>query len=372
MLTDLTQPQASDMVGERQPVLAVDVMGSDLGSGEILDGVCLALKSQDQCSLRTILVGDGKVIESALSQRRFRSVRSSIEVLHADDVIAMDESPTKALRHKKNSSMAMAVELVRDGKANGALSCGNTGALVAFGTIRLRTIDGLERPALATVIPAIDRNFILLDVGANPEPTARQLVHGAILGAHYGNVALKMPSPTVGLLSIGTEEGKGTELVQDAHAMLKLLSDNNVINYVGLIEGFQLFQERAASIDVVLCDGFVGNVLIKTMESIAARLSAFLRKELLRNPLRAFGCLFIGGALRSLREKLSAERYGGAPLLGLNGSLFKAHGSSNRKQICHAILIAQRFLRASAVGELRRSVALADEILRGTNGADQS
>jgi glycerol-3-phosphate acyltransferase PlsX len=350
------------MQSDGQPILAVDVMGSDLGPVEILEGVRLAIKSSGPHSFRAILVGDGNLIGAALAQRRFRSIAPSVHMLHAADVITMDESPTKALRHKKNSSMAQAIELVRDGKADGALSCGNTGALVALGTVRLRPIEGFERPVLATVIPAIDRHFILVDAGANPDPSARQMMHSAILGSHYGKVALKMADPRVGLLSIGTEEGKGTGVVQEAHCMLKALGDKQIINYGGLIEGFQLFQEQVAAIDVVLCDGFVGNVLLKVMESIADRLKVFLRRELLRNPLRAFGCLFIGGALRTVKEKLSSERYGGAPLLGLNGPLFKAHGSSDRRKICHAILIAKRFLRSAAGDELRSQV-------RHANGA---
>ncbi|MDR2668308.1 MAG: phosphate acyltransferase PlsX [Puniceicoccales bacterium] len=352
------------MQSDGQPIIAVDVMGSDLGPIEILEGVCLALKLSSADDFRAVLVGDGNLISSALSQRRFRAISKRVDILHAADVIAMDESPTKALRHKKNSSMAQAIELVRDGKADGALSCGNTGALVALGTVRLRPIEGLERPVLATVIPAIDRHFILIDAGANPDPSAKQMMHSAILGSHYGKVALKMADPRVGLLSIGTEEGKGTGLVQEAHGMLKVLGDKQIINYSGLIEGFQLFQEQGAAIDVVLCDGFVGNVLLKVMESIADRLKTFLRRELLRNPLRAFGCLFIGGALRTVKEKLSSERYGGAPLLGLNGPLFKAHGSSDREKICHAILIAQRFLRSGVGDELRCQVQRANGLLR--------
>ena len=351
------------MQRDGQPILAVDVMGSDFGPGEILEGVRLALQPKASDDSRVILVGDGNLIGSTLSQRRFRSLRERVDLFHAADVIAMDESPTKALRHKKESSMAQAIELVRDGRAAGALSCGNTGALVALGTVRLRPIDGLERPVLATVIPAIDRHFILIDAGANPDPSAKQLMHSAILGSHYGQSALKMPSPRVGLLSIGTEEGKGTGLVQEAHEMLKVLADRQIINYGGLIEGFQLFQESSAAIDVVLCDGFVGNVLLKAMESIADRLKIFLRRELLRNPFRAFGCLFIRGALRTVKEKLSSERYGGAPLLGLNGPLFKAHGSSDRRKICHAILIARRFLRSGTGDELVQKVRRANGAL---------
>ncbi|MDR2664027.1 MAG: phosphate acyltransferase PlsX [Puniceicoccales bacterium] len=348
------------------PVLAVDVMGSDRGPGEILEGVRRALNTRTTVPFRVILVGDGETIRSAIGERGFRSVVRRVEIFHAAEVIGMEESPTKALRQKKHASMAQAVELVKEGRADGALSCGNTGALVALGTIRLRPMEGLDRPTLATVIPAIDRHFVLLDVGANPAPTARQMVHSAILGSHYSSVALRTPSPQIGLLSIGTEEGKGNGLVQEVHETLKLLASKQIINYRGLIEGFQLFQAPAdgSSVDVVVCDGFVGNVLLKAMESIAKRLKTFLRKELMRNPFRAFGCLFLGGALRNIRMKLNAERYGAAPLLGLKGSIFKAHGASNCREICHAVLIAQRFLRAGMDEELHRQVLQAQELLR--------
>jgi glycerol-3-phosphate acyltransferase PlsX len=352
------------MQSNRQPVLAIDVMGSDRGPVEILEGVRLALCTRTAAKFRAILVGDGETIRSALAQRRFKSILPRVEIFHSAEVIGMEESPTKALRQKKDASMAQAIELVKDGRAAGALSCGNTGALVALGTIRLRPLEGLERPALATVIPAIDRHFVLLDVGANPVPSPKQLVQSAILGAHYSSVALKTPSPRIGLLSIGTEEGKGNDLVRQAHESLKMLASKQIVNYSGLIEGFQFFQEGGGGIDVVVCDGFVGNVLLKVMESIAKRLKNFLRKELLRNPIRAFGCLFLGGAMRTVREKLSSERYGGAPLMGLKGALFKAHGGSNSSEIRHAVLIAQRFLRAGMGEELQRQVLQAEEVLQ--------
>ncbi|MDR3117073.1 MAG: phosphate acyltransferase PlsX [Puniceicoccales bacterium] len=334
------------------PVVAVDVMGSDRGPQETFEGILLALRRCREANFSLILVGNRELMANLLAGKRFRPFRDRIRLHHAAAVIAMDESPMRAMRQRE-SSMGQAIDLVREGEAGGALTCGNTGALVAIGTIRLRPMPQLERPALATVIPGIDRHFVLLDVGANPSPTPRQLVHNAILGAHYNRVALQNPSPRVGLLSIGTEEGKGNGLVQQTHEMLKKLG--GIIRYEGLVEGFQLFQDPP---DVVVCDGFVGNVLLKTMESLARRLKGFIGKELFRNPLRIFGCLFAAGALRTIRKKLSAEAYGGAPLLGLNGSLFKAHGSSDRDEICRAILMAERFLRESCCDRLR------DQILR--------
>lgn len=324
----------------RPTCIAVDVMGSDMGPLELLEGVFLALRTGEPNNFRLIVVGDEQIVRPVLMQRRFRPFEDRLDFQHAGEVIAMDEKPMQCLRQKKDASMARAVELVKAGKADGALSCGNTGCLVALSTIQLRPLSPAGRPALATIIPAIDHNFILLDAGANPIPLPIHLTQSALLGSHYCRIALGIASPRVGLLSIGTEEGKGNEVVQKTHEALKNV--RHLINYVGLIEGFQLFENQ---VDVVVCDGFVGNILLKSLESIAKKLKGFLRRELFKNPFRIFGCLFASGALRTIRKKLSAEKYGGAPLLGLNGSVFKAHGSSNRQAICHAILIANRFSR---------------------------
>lgn len=332
-------------------IVAVDVMGSDLGPLEILEGVFLSLNESNEDDFSLILVGDEAIIRPFIAQPRFEKYLSRLQVCHASQVIEMNEKPTRVLRTKKDASMARAIELVKDGKADGILSCGNTGSLVALSTIKLRPLKNLERPALATVIPAINHQFVLLDVGANPESSPEQLLHNAILGAHYCQVALGLSRPRVGLLSIGTEEGKGNERVQKAHELLKRV--NGEIRYEGLVEGFQLFRN---GVDVVVCDGFVGNILLKSMESLAKEVKGFLKKELLKNPLRIFGCLFSIGALRSIRKKLSAEKYGGAPLLGLNGSVFKAHGGSNRQAIKYAILIAKKFAKSSEREWLARKI----------------
>jgi glycerol-3-phosphate acyltransferase PlsX len=346
------------MRNDAQIVLAVDVMGSDRGSAEVLEGIYRFFKHAKTEVVRIIAVGDGAVLEPIVGAVRFRNFRSRLTIHHASEVIEMDESPTKAIRLKRDASMARAVELVQSGDADAVLSCGNTGALVALGTIRLRPMAHLERPALGTVIPALDSRFVLLDVGANPTPTARQLVKNALLGSHYCRMAMDVQEPRVGLLSIGTEEGKGNEQVQEAHEDLKKLQ--GIIRYSGMIEGFQLFSNE---VDVVVCDGFVGNVLLKSMEGLANRLKAYLKKEFLKNPFRIFGCLFLSRAIRSIGNKLRTEKYGGAPLLGLNKPIFKAHGSSDRHAIEHAIAIAARFARGESTQQLERDIEQAEEVL---------
>ncbi|MDR0727909.1 MAG: phosphate acyltransferase PlsX [Puniceicoccales bacterium] len=341
-----------------QVVLAIDVMGSDRGAGEVLEGIYRFLRRSRCDSVRIVAIGDRKVLDPIVNARRFAQFRSLLTVFHAGETIGMEESPTKAIRHKKDASMVRAVELVQRGDADAVLSCGNTGALVALGTIRLRPMAHLERPALGAVIPALESRFVLLDVGANPTPTVRQMVQNALLGSHYCRTAMGLQSPRVGLLSIGTEEGKGNELVQETHEKLKKL--DGIIRYVGLVEGFQLF---SGDVDVVICDGFVGNVLLKAMEGLASHLKTYLKKELLKNVFRIFGCLFLSGAIRNIGGKLNPKRYGGAPLLGLTKPVFKAHGSSDREAIEHAITIAARFARGESSQQLERDIARAEEVL---------
>jgi glycerol-3-phosphate acyltransferase PlsX len=231
--------------------------------------------------------------------------------------------------------MVRAIELVCDGTAQAVLSCGNTGSLMAGGTLKVRPMVGIERPALAIVSPTKDHNFVLLDAGANPESSSKHLVHNAILGYHYAKIALGRSHPRVGLLTIGTEEGKGNESVNVAHEHLKKLG--HIIDYKGLIEGFQVFHNH---VDVIVCDGFVGNVLLKTCESLIDNVKSYLKEQLRKNPLRQLGALLAMGAFKNMRKQFNPERYSGAPLLGLKGIVVKAHGSSSRRAIMHAIRLS--------------------------------
>ncbi|MDR2812816.1 MAG: phosphate acyltransferase, partial [Puniceicoccales bacterium] len=230
-------------------VIAVDVMGADLGPGEIIDGVIDALADRED--YRVILVGDRDVIQGYL-EAQVRFDHSRVEIVHASEVIGMEEKPLQAFRMKKDASVIRAIELVQSGKADAMLSCGNTGSLMAGSTLKLRPMEGVERPALATIIPTLNKYIVLLDVGANPNTTPLQMMHNAILGSDYGARVLGIEKPRVGLLTIGTEEGKGNETTLMAHEILKKMTD--LVNYIGLIEGFQIFE---GGVDVVVCDGFV-------------------------------------------------------------------------------------------------------------------
>jgi glycerol-3-phosphate acyltransferase PlsX len=324
--------------------IAVDVMGSDLGSGEIVMGVAHSLEDrQDYC---VVLVGDGDTIRRHLAEQKVDCGR--IEIVHASEVIEMKEKPLQALRAKKDASVIKTIELVRSGRANVMLSCGNTGSLMAGSTLRLHLMEGVERPALATVIPTLDHYIVMVDVGANPNTTPLQMVHNAILGSDYCTRGLGIQRPRIGLLTIGTEEGKGNETTLAAHEILKLL--DNSVNYVGLIEGFQIFENE---VDVVVCDGFVGNILLKTLESLIGQLKRYIKQEFMKNPVRMCGALLSRGVFDALKSRLNPETYGAASLLGLNGVVLKSHGSSTHRAIRSAIGMA-----ASLAGQEATAICL--------------
>ncbi len=281
-------------------------MGGDLGPSEVVAAVKLALAQNPHLNPIT-LVGDEALLRPLISHYGLhRSERLS--VLHASEVITMEDKPLVALKKKKDSSMARAIELVKAGEANVVVSCGNTGALMACGTLRLRTMEGVARPALAAVVPREGGHFVLIDAGANPEPKPEHLVHNSILGIHYCRVMLGIHSPRVGLMSIGTEDGKGNSLITETNELLKRVG--SIIRYAGPIEGFQVFAEH---VDVVVCDGFVGNIMLKSWESLAKFISGMLREELSANPMRATGALLSKGAFAALKDRINPERYGGAP-----------------------------------------------------------
>ena len=254
--------------------------------------------------------------------------------------------------------MVRAIELVKEGKARVVVSCGNTGALMACGTIKLRTMDGVARPALAAIVPREGGHFVLIDAGANPEAKPEHLLHNAILGSHYARVMLNLPRPRVGLMTIGTEEGKGNSLITETHELLKRADD--IINYAGPIEGFQVFAEH---VDVVVCDGFVGNIMLKSWESLVKFFTTMLKEELKANPMRTAGAILSKGAFAALKERVNPERYGGAPLLGVRGNILKAHGSSNRHAIRSAILAANAIIKADLNHRIEPDIARANALL---------
>ena len=349
--------------------IAVDAMGGDLGPSEVVAAIKLAFHQFPQLNPIT-LVGDEAQLTPLLTRAGLRN-DPRLSLLHATEVITMDDKPLMALKKKRDSSMVRAIELVKNNEAGVVVSCGNTGALMAGGTLRLRTMEGVARPALAAVVPREGGHFVLIDAGANPEARPEHLVHNAVLGSHYCRVMLGVERPRVGLMTIGTEEGKGNALIAETNEQLKRIGD--IVNYVGPIEGFHVFAEHeeggngtnglSGGVDVVVCDGFVGNIMVKSWESLVRFFSGILRDELRSNPLRATGALLTRGAFHALRERVNPERYGGAPLLGLRGHIFKAHGSSNRQAIKNAVRAANEIIKADMNHRIEADIARVNETL---------
>jgi phosphate acyltransferase len=346
--------------GENSRNIAVDAMGGDRGPAEVVKALELAL--QDPSSPHTFtLVGKEDVLAPLLNEHGL-SNNSRVRLFPASQVIGMEEKPIRSLKEKKDASLVRAIELVRDGECQAAVSCGNTGALMACGTLRLRPMEGVERPALGSIWPSRQNYFAVLDVGANPTPKPEHMVHQAILGKWYCQTVLNRPNPRIGLLSIGTEESKGHDFIRQTHEHLKNLG--HLINYSGLIEGFTIFEDK---VDVVLCDGFTGNVLLKSCESLFRMLKDVIKEELTRNPVRMVGALLVKGGLNGVKERLNPDRYNGAPLLGLRGNVIKTHGSSNKFAIASALRIASEFVRHDLSRHALEDVLAANQILRRTS-----
>lgn len=333
--------------------IAVDAMGGDHGVAVVVEGVKHALASNP--SIKELhLVGIESEIHPLMSRHGLADPR--IIVHHASQVLTMEDKPMDALRKKKDCSMVRAIGLVRDGKADAIISRGNTGGLFAASSVLLRPIEGVKRAAIATVIPTQHNEFVLLDAGANVECRPEHLVHFAIMGSVYSRQMLGYEKPRVGILSNGTEEGKGTELTQETLRLLK----NVDLNFIGYVEGHDLFENK---VEVVVCDGFVGNIVLKTIESLAKGMVHWLKDELSANPKRMLGALLAKNALRSIKRRMDPDAYGGAPLLGLNGNVLKAHGSAKEKSISSAIRIAAETSSNQINDIILREVQRANESL---------
>lgn len=330
--------------------IAIDAMGGDLGPSEVVAAVKLALDAAPNL-LPLTLAGPPEVLTPLLAAASLAN-HPKLQILPASEVITMEDKPLLAIKRKKDSSMVRAIELVKAGQASAVVSCGNTGALMAGGTLRLRMLDGVDRPALGAIIPRENGHFVLIDAGANPSPNPEHLVHNAMLGRHYAQVILGIANPRVGLLTIGTEEGKGNELSTATHELLKRAGP--LLNYVGPTEGFQVFTDHC---DVAVCDGFVGNLLLKSWESLAKFFSHTLKTELRANPMRMTGALLAQGAFAALKRRINPDEYSGAPLLGLRGNILKAHGSSNRQAIKCAILAAGKIIEADYLHRVEADIA---------------
>ena len=313
--------------------IALDAMGGDSAPASTVAGAIEALKQYSDIEL--ILVGDQARIEKELAELKVSSsLLKHISFHQASQVVEMGDSAIDAVRRKKDSSISRAVELLADGGADALVSAGHTGALVAAATIRLRMLPGVDRPGIAAIMPTQNHFFLLIDAGANVDSEPGHLLHYGIMGSVYSREVLKCKNPRVGLMNIGSEAGKGNELTRETYKLLSYAP----INFIGNVEGHDLFDH---GVDVVVCDGFVGNVTLKTSESLAKAISHWLRSELTKNIVRTAGALLAKDAFTAIRRRTNTEEYGGMPLLGVNGICIKAHGNSSPKAIRNAIRVAR-------------------------------
>lgn len=333
--------------------IVVDVMGGDHGCGVVIDGVKQALQAYPNIS-ELHLVGQQAEIESALKRARCNDHR--VHIHHASEIITMEDKPLDAVRKKKDCSMVRAMELVRDGKAEAVISPGNTGALVASATFKLRRLDPVDRPVIATVMPSGKGEFVLVDAGANHECKPMHFAQFAIMGSIYSRGVLHHKKPRVGILSNGSEETKGTELTREAAKLCSQLD----LNFIGYVEGHDLFADH---VEVVVTDGFTGNIVLKSIESMGKAIVRLLRRELTANPLRKFGAALATGALQNIKRRMDPEMYGGAPLLGLNGVVIKAHGSAREKAFLNAIRVATETIQHKINETIVQEVSRANEKL---------
>lgn len=315
-------------------------MGSDAGVGPVIEGaIAAAAKSE----LEAILVGHEREIHEYLNDR---PLPDRVSIQHASEVIHMDEEPLAALREKRDASVVVAAKLVRDGKADAMVSPGNTGAAMAAGTMIIGRATGVDRPAIATLLPSLEGTILLLDAGANVNCRPSNLVQFAHMGSVYAEKLMERPNPSVGLLSVGEEETKGDRTTKAAHNLLR----DSSLRFVGNVEGRDIAYGLA---DVVVCDGFVGNVVLKAAEGFAEFFVRSLATELRKSWRSKLGALILRPCFQSFRKRLDYAEYGGAPLLGINGVCFIAHGSSNNRAVANAIVRASQAVDSKLVDTIR-------------------
>lgn len=329
--------------------IAVDAMGGDFAPREIVKGAVQASRKLSH-DLEIILVGDESAIKAELAANN-ACVSDRLRIVHTTQVIGMSEPPVQAVRTKRDSSIYRGMELVKNNQADAFLSAGSTGAMVAAAIFVLRRAPGVKRPAIGTVFPTTGRPVLVIDAGANTDCNESELEQFAVMGSLYSEAAVGQKDPVVGLLSIGGEDLKGNDVTKKT---LENLKRNPLLNFRGNVEGHDLFKGET---DVVVCDGFVGNVMLKSVESAARAVSHWMKQEFMANPLRIFGALCLRGALRSMKRRMDPDLYGGAPLLGVNGTVIITHGASSHKAIFHAIRVSAEAARNGVTRKIEESLA---------------
>lgn len=340
------------------PRIAIDAMGGDEGVRVMIEGAALARRRHDQ--FRFLLVGDEARIKAALEDHP--NMRGASEILHCEDVVGGDELPSRALRRAKTTSMGLAVNAVKQGEAGAAVSAGNTGALMAMSKLALRTMPGIDRPALAAIMPTLqDSDVVMLDLGANTDADARNLVQFAIMGAAYSRIITGREAPRVRLLNIGTEEIKGTEALRDAAAKLQAAT-GLAMQFDGFVESDKI---NRGQVDVVVTDGFSGNIALKAIEGTARFVTDLLRAAFTSSLRSKVGFLVSRPATELLKHHLDPNNHNGAVFLGLNGVVVKSHGSATSGGVANAVAVAARLLENRLTERIAQDLAeLGEDSLR--------
>ncbi len=327
--------------------IALDMMGGDHAPVNQLNAAAEILRGP-KATAELVLVGDRDVILRGLEERGISP--EGVDIVHASEVVSMHEAPALAIRKKKDSSISVGMDLLKEGVADAIVSAGNTGAMVAASKLKLRTLEGIERPALALIIPNTRGIGVLLDVGANSDCKPSHFLQFAVMGRAYASHILGIDNPSVGLMSIGEESSKGSDVIRQSHKLLK----EHDVNFAGNVEGNHLFD---GLVDVIVCDGFTGNVIIKTAEAQMRALEKFLGKEIRRSLLATISAFFLRPVLKRLKKRADYEEYGGAPLLGVRGVCIICHGMSSARAIVKAVRVAENFVEQKVNDYIERQIS---------------
>jgi glycerol-3-phosphate acyltransferase PlsX len=325
--------------------IAVDAMGGDHAPLVNVDGAVAAAR---EFGISSLLVGRRAELEPLLADAEFSG--PEIEIVDAPEVVTMDDPATAAIRRKRNSSIRIAADCVRDGRAAGLVSAGHTGAGMVVAKMVIGTIEGVDRPALATVLPNLTGHCLLLDVGANPDAKSAQFREFAVMGSIYAELAFGKQKPSIGLMSIGEEDSKGTDETKEAFKILEATG----LNFVGNVEGRDVFN---GTVDVIVTDGFTGNVILKVSESLSEMVEQLLREEIKRTLQASVGFLLSRSAFRRFKSRLDYSEYGGAPLLGVKGCVIICHGRSSAKAVKNAIRFASEFAKQGLAEKIQAQIA---------------
>lgn len=331
--------------------ILIDAMGGDNAPGEIVLG---AIQAAKDFGVEITLVGRGQEILASMKQQGIDTLPEGVEIANADDVVDMHDDPATVVKTRKTSSMIVGLKMLADGQADAMVSAGSSGALLTGATLLVKRIRGIRRAAFAPIMPNKTGNFLLLDAGANNECTPEFLMQFGFLGSCYAKKALKLENPRVGLLNNGTEETKGLELQREAYALLKKASEAGNINFVGNVEAREV---PFGAADVVVCDGFSGNVFLKTMEGTALLMSGYIKQIFKRNPLTKLGYLLCKSGVDELKTRMDYRETGGTIILGIAKPVVKAHGSSDARAIRSAIRQAKESVEFQVCQEIQNSVA---------------